>query len=233
MQFWHSKDDQALISTQHPIAYADRVRIRTPGDSSFSLGPHVDGGSVERWEPRGYGLGGIYDKIWNGNWEEYDPWESSSRLKGVSDLYSGAGACSMFRMFQGWLSMSHTKPGEGTLQVNPLLQLSTAYILLRPFFTPIQKFSPDISKSDFLNAKNWTMISEDEMTAELQGATVGKSQELYEELHPHLDLSRTMVHMPQIKPGDLVLWHCDSEYLVRGYSYIRRANLSFSYSRRR
>jgi hypothetical protein len=119
----------------------------------------------------------------------------------------------MFRMFQGWLSMSHTGPTEGTLKVNPLIQLSTAYILLRPFFTPTQKLSTAISKSEFLDSKNWTMISESEMTAELQGATPGKSQELYEELHPHLDLTRTMVHVPQIKPGDLVLWHCDSKLI--------------------
>jgi hypothetical protein len=30
--------------------------------------------------------------------------------------------------------MSSTGPGEGTLRVCPLLKLSTAYVLLRPFF---------------------------------------------------------------------------------------------------
>ena len=84
--------------------YADRLRMRLPGDSKFALGPHVDGGSVERWEEGGYGLGKVYDDIWQGRWEEYDPWESSTRLPVMSDLYGGIGACSMFRMFQGWLS---------------------------------------------------------------------------------------------------------------------------------
>lgn len=30
------------------ITYCDRLRIRLPGDSSFKLGEHMDGGSVER-----------------------------------------------------------------------------------------------------------------------------------------------------------------------------------------
>ncbi|KAI7081640.1 DUF1479-domain-containing protein, partial [Hortaea werneckii] len=51
MEFWHSNDPNALISSSHPTTYADRLRMRLPGDARFSLGPHVDGGSCERWEP--------------------------------------------------------------------------------------------------------------------------------------------------------------------------------------
>ena len=47
MEFWHSKDPNALISSQ-PTMYADRLRMRLPGDAKFALGPHVDGGSCER-----------------------------------------------------------------------------------------------------------------------------------------------------------------------------------------
>lgn len=104
MEFWQSKDPDALISSSHPTMYADRLRMRLPGDSQFALGPHVDGGSCERWEEAGYGRGSVYSAIWQGRWEDYDPWESSERLPVVSDLYQGVGACSMFRMFQGWLS---------------------------------------------------------------------------------------------------------------------------------
>ena len=214
MKLWHSTDKEALISTSRPLVYADRVRIRQPGDSGFALGPHIDGGSLERWEPGGYGLGGVYDKIWQGDWEKYDPWEASSRIPAVSDLYDGAGACSMFRMFQGWLSMSSTGPKEGTLMVNPLLQLSTAYLLLRPFFAPVKQLDPlssSESMSEYLRADNWTLMTGEEITSELQGANPGHAQELSQVLHPHLDLSRTMVHIPQIKAGDYVVWHCDSE----------------------
>lgn len=49
MSHWHSANKSARISTSHPVAYADRLRIRQPGDVGFALGPHVDGGSCERW----------------------------------------------------------------------------------------------------------------------------------------------------------------------------------------
>ena len=223
MSFWHSKDSDALISTRQPLAYADRLRIRQPGDAGFALGPHIDGGSVERWEPEGYGLGNVYKKIWEGKWEEYNPWESSCRIPVISDLYKGGGACSMFRMFQGWLSMSHTGPGEGTLMVNPLLQLSTAYFLLRPFFKPIKTAEALFigeHPPDFLAAENWSLMSDSEMTSNLQGASPGHAQELSAVLHPHLDLQNTMVHVPKIKPGDYVAWHCDSTYLERWLGFL-------------
>jgi hypothetical protein len=214
MDFWHSKNPEALVSTKQPLTYADRLRIRRPGDAGFALGPHIDGGSVERWEPEGYGLGSVYNKIFEGKWEEYDPWETSCRVPVISDLYDGAGSCSMFRMFQGWLSMSTTGPREGTLMVNPLLQLSTAYTLMRPFFAPVNQ--PDgllagDHQPEFLAAENWKLMSASEMTSELQGASPGHAQELNQVLHPHLDLTNTMVHIPNIKPGDFVVWHCDSK----------------------
>ncbi|KAI9714558.1 MAG: hypothetical protein M1812_006363 [Candelaria pacifica] len=211
MNFWHSKDPDALISSSHPTAYADRLRIRQPGDMGFALGPHVDGGSVERWEAEGYGQGGVYDKIWQGKWEQYDPWESSCRLPAVSDRYNGAGACSMFRMYQGWLAMSATGPGEGTLLVNPLFSRATAYYLLRPFFSPRRVLnataeSPDTT--DFLDSNNWKL--DPQPSSLLQGATPSHAQELNSTLHPHLDLARSMVHVPEVRPGDYVAWHCDS-----------------------
>lgn len=79
LSHWHSKSPTALVSTAHPTIYADRLRLRTPGDNKFALGPHVDGGGPERWEPAGYGRGGVYDAIWDGRWEDFDPWESSCR----------------------------------------------------------------------------------------------------------------------------------------------------------
>ncbi|KAI9844242.1 MAG: hypothetical protein M1838_002278 [Thelocarpon superellum] len=196
MSLWHSQEPDAPISTAHPLNYADRVRIRRPGDTGFALGPHVDGGGVERWEEHGYGLGRVYDKIWQGKWEEYDPWESSCRLPVVADLYNGAGACSMFRMFQGWLSMSDTGPGEGTLLVNPFLSRATAYFLLRPFFSPRRPRSSHSSNSsmDFLRPSNWSLDTHP--TTSLQGATPSHCQELNDMLHPHLQLSKSMQSTP-------------------------------------
>lgn len=111
-------------------------------------------------------------------------------------------------MAQGWLGMSHTSAYEGTLLVNPLLQLATAYFLLRPFFT--QKTLP-ASKSTvtgkaevvhtpaYLSPSNWTL--ESPSSSWLHGANLGRGQELNSLLHPHLDLPSTMVHVPTVQPG--------------------------------
>ncbi|KAJ9648275.1 hypothetical protein H2199_001128 [Coniosporium tulheliwenetii] len=213
MSFWHSKDPSAPISTQHPTSYADRLRMRLPGDAKFALGPHVDGGSVERWEPDGYGRGKVYDSIWAGRWEDFDPWEASCRLPVVSDMYQGVGACSMFRMYQGWLALSNTGPFEGTLLVNPLLAKATAYFLLRPFFAA--KRGPEAfggASDAFLSPDNWAL--EPQPSSSIQGATPGHGQELSALLHPHLDLERSMVHVPRVQPGDYVAWHCDTIHAV-------------------
>ncbi|PKS11173.1 hypothetical protein jhhlp_002934 [Lomentospora prolificans] len=208
---WHSSSPDAKISLSEPLTYADRLRIRQPGDATFALGPHIDGGSVERWERNGYGLGGVYDRIFDGEWEKYDPWDAATRIEAVSDLYNGAGACSMFRMFQGWLSMSVCGPLQGTLLVNPAVKLSTAYMLLRPFFQPVRE---GLSSEAFLAPGNWAFTGGEHMTSELQGATPSHAQELNDVLHPHLELSRTMVHMPEVRPGDFVVWHCDTIHAV-------------------
>lgn len=205
---WTTSTPDAEISMSQPLSYADRLRIRQPGDATFALGPHIDGGSVERWEPDGYGRGGVYDRVFSGNWESYDPWDAAPRLSAVADLYNGAGACSMFRMFQGWLSMSHSGALEGTLLVNPLLKPATSYVLLRPFFRPVRE---EAGAEGFLAPENWEFAGAD-MNSELQGATPGHCQELNDAIHPHLELEKTMVHVPDVNPGDFVVWHCDSEW---------------------
>ncbi|KAJ5107798.1 DUF1479-domain-containing protein [Penicillium angulare] len=215
MSFWHSNVADAMVAPTHPLTYADRLRIRQPGDAGFALGPHIDGGSVERWEDNGYGKGNVYQAIWEGRWEEFDAWEASCRVPAVSDLYHGAGACSMFRMFQGWLSMSHTGPKEGTLLVNPLLSMATAYFLLRPFFEPISAPPAGASRlalDTYLDPSNWRL--ETNMSSKFEGATPGFSQELSDVLHPHLRLDQTMVHVPRIAPGDYVAWHSDGIHAV-------------------
>jgi hypothetical protein len=159
MSFWHANPD-VPISMQHPVSYADRLRMRQPGDASFALGPHIDGGSVERWEREGYGLGGdgkgVYGKIFDGHWEQYDAWDAAARLGVVSDMYGGVGACGIFRMAQGWLSMSDVKAGEGHLLVNPMLKAATAYALLRPFFEP-KRAVDQVNGEEYLAPENWRM----------------------------------------------------------------------------
>ncbi|TDZ60574.1 Uncharacterized protein CTRI78_v004922 [Colletotrichum trifolii] len=209
MGLWRSRDPKASVAVDLPVAYADRLRIRTTGDEFWHLNAHVDGGSVERWETDGYGNAGTYQRIWDGRWEDYDPWESSTRLKVTSDLYNGAGSCSMFRMFQGWLSMSDIDPADGTLLLCPMLQLATAYFLLRPFFSPR---NPDAASQDFLARENWAL--DFAQTSIIQGAVPSYTQELNTTLHPHLQFDKSLVRIPPVRPGDYVVWHPDMVYGV-------------------
>ncbi|KUI60199.1 Uncharacterized protein YbiU [Cytospora mali] len=219
---WHMSDPSSLLSISQPLSYADRLRIRQPGDAAFALGPHMDGGSLERWMPEGYGRGGVYDAVFEGEWDtKYDPWDASPRVDAVNDLYNGLGACSVFRMFQGWLSMSTVGPREGTLLVSPLLKLDTAYTLLRPFFRPKSTVDLEVAKGGslerekFLNPENWMFTAGEQMTSDIHGATPGYGMEFPKlAFHPHLELDRTMVHIPQVKPGDFVVWHCDTIHAV-------------------
>ncbi|KAF3802941.1 hypothetical protein GCG54_00000308 [Colletotrichum gloeosporioides] len=209
MGLWRSRNPNASVAVDLPVAYADRLRIRAPGDEFWHLNAHVDGGSVERWESDGYGNAGTYQRIWDGKWEDYDPWESSTRLKVTSDLYNGAGSCSMFRMFQGWLSMSDINPTDGTLLLCPMLQLATAYFLLRPFFSPL---SPSPEAANFLARENWSL--DFMQTSIIQGAVPSYTQELNASLHPHLQLDKSLVRIPPVRPGDYVVWHPDMVYGV-------------------
>ncbi|CAK7213906.1 hypothetical protein SCUCBS95973_001957 [Sporothrix curviconia] len=216
MGLWHT-DPSAPVDLTQLTTYADRLRIRLPGDARFALGPHQDGGSVERWEPRGYGVGHVYDPVFAGKWEDYDAWDAGHRAAAVCDLHDGLGACSVFRAFQGWMSISHVRPRQGTLLVYPLAKLGTVYALLRPFFAPV-KPPASASSESFLAPENWVFTGGAAMTSDLQGATPGHGQEFPDgpdgSLHPHLELARTMVHVPQVSPGDYVVWHCDGIHAV-------------------
>jgi hypothetical protein len=195
LKLWNG-NTRSNISIETPLIYADRLRIRPPGDARFALGPHSDGGSVERWEDPEYRE--VYRAVLDGNWEKYNAFDWTHRLAAKADLYNGAGGCSMFRMFQAWLSMSDTGPGEGTLCVFPNVKVSSAYLMLRPFF--------EKSKDGA-----WEFRAP---CAEFPGSVFAAAQEYNASTHPHLDLANTMVSMPKVRPGDYVVWHCDSIHAV-------------------
>ncbi|CAF3722721.1 unnamed protein product [Rotaria sp. Silwood1] len=193
--FWHASPS-THISLKENIIYADRLRIRQPGDVQFALGSHVDGGSIERWEDPEYRS--CYKSIFEGRWEENDFFDATHRVGANMSLYNTVGGCSVFRSWQGWLSASTTGPGEGTLLVNPLLKLAASYWLLRPFFKPTEK------------GNDWQI----DTSSIWQGAIPGRGQEMNERLHPELELSTSMVPIPKVRPGDMVFWHCDMIHAV-------------------
>ncbi|BEI82153.1 hypothetical protein CcaverHIS002_0300210 [Cutaneotrichosporon cavernicola] len=191
-----------------PISYADRLRVRHPGDSKFALGPHMDGGSVERWEDPAYRA--VYARILEGRWENYDAYELEARARANQNLYDGAGACGVFRAFQGWTSLSDTGPGEGTLRVYPLIREMTAYTLLRPFFREKAPRAA-VSREHYLAPENWELDIDSTVFPQ---APLGRSQEFNDASHPHLELDRTMVSIPRVQPGDQAWWHADVIHAV-------------------
>ncbi|KAI0124778.1 hypothetical protein BJ170DRAFT_584884 [Xylariales sp. AK1849] len=229
MSIWETSDDDSL-ATRFPICYADRIRIDTsttsdlnvgngspaedslPSAASSTLVAQVDNGSLERWELDGYGRSGCYDAIWKGDWESYNPWDPTGRINATTDLYNGAGACSMFRMFQGILALTTVEPGMVRLIPSP--KLSTAYFLLRPFFSP--KKGPPEKRQDseewegYLDASNW-YLDRDQSTI-IHGAVPGHAQRVTDLWHPHLQLCSSLVAPPTLRPGDYIVWHPDQAY---------------------
>jgi hypothetical protein len=207
------------VSLSNPLTYCDRLRIRLPGDSKFALGPHIDGGGVERWEDETFR--GVWSSILEMSkdnsidWRNHDSWSLgplAQRLGAKTDMYNGAGACSVFRPFQGWLSMSSTSANEGTLRVLPLLQSASAYIILRPFFEARKSLSAcSKGEQEYLAADNWTFSLDN---PHFHGCSLGRNIELSAETHPHLRLDETMTSIPRVDAGDCALWHCDVVHAV-------------------
>lgn len=187
---WHASPDSEICFDQN-ISYADRLRIRKAGDALFSLGPHADGGSLERWEDEEYS--NCYTPIFEGNWEKFDPYDATHRIKANMDLHESRGTCSMFRTFQGWLAVSDIAPKEGTILFAPLVREVTAYYMLKPFF----------NKNDELS-----------LDSDIPGAFPGKGLEFDNKTHPEMDLENLMVLVPKVEPGDMVFWHCDLVHAV-------------------
>ncbi|KAL2125178.1 hypothetical protein VTJ04DRAFT_1543 [Mycothermus thermophilus] len=210
---WRSADPRARVTAEFPITYADRMGTRTDNltagaptaGTEASRCAQVDGGSVERWEKDGYGgRQGVYRDIWAGRWEEFDPWESSARLGVTSDLYHKASACSIFRMFQGWLALGDMPSGQpGSVRVCPLPRHATAYFLLRPFFSPPSSEIDNDSGPD----EKWTL--DRPQNSILHGALPSYAQTISPSFHPHLDLPRSLIPVPDLHPGDYLVWHPD------------------------
>lgn len=188
---WKVQDQNLPIDMSTSIVYADRFRIRYPG-KDYTLRLHLDSGSIERWEDPGYR--DVYREIFEGNWETWDGWVLDRRIRANQDLYQSSAAngstCSTFRTYQGWLSLSDTKAGEGTIRFLPNLNLTIPYIMLRPLF----------DEDDHLTLNN----------SYFPGAFPGSGQFFpLDKYYPHLGQSERVVSIPFVKPGDFVVWHSD------------------------
>lgn len=123
---WQGADGAPYFIPDRECTYADRIRQREPGDVSFGLSPHVDGGSVERWIDRGFQH--VYRHVFAGDWRAHDPWDGDHRTE-VGEIPSPAVA-RVFRTFQGWTGLTTQGRDNGTLKVIPMTN-AVVYLLLR------------------------------------------------------------------------------------------------------
>ncbi|TRM65073.1 hypothetical protein BD626DRAFT_240198 [Schizophyllum amplum] len=197
-------DNAEGVDLNTPLTYADRFRIRHPGGAWTRFPPHVDGGAIERWQDEKFRA--CFMDVLSGEWRKHDPYDLTSRLHAKTSMYGRPNQCSVLRTFQGWLAMSETGPHKGTLRVFPDILLSNCYIILRPFFKPLV----DPTSPDALDAKNWAFdITSPNFPGiyERDGGYGGPRPT--ERFHPHLALDKTMISIPDVKPGDAVFWHTD------------------------
>ena len=99
----YTAGEDTIVDLTEQVVYADRFRVRMPG-AVGTLPPHLDNGSIERWEDAEYSA--AYLPIWEGRWEEYDAWDMDHRAEAVIDMYGGAGSCSGYRSLQGAISVA-------------------------------------------------------------------------------------------------------------------------------
>lgn len=182
--FWVSKKSgKTFFVSNRETAYADRIRIRDAGDATLGLSPHVDGGSIERWLDDANLK--VYKKIFSGDWQDYHPYDGEYRNQ-VENIPSPA-VCRAFRTYQSWIALSPQGPGDGTLQLVPMIKESTAYLLLRPFVN-------DVPEEIFC------------------GGSPGRAQSI--DLTWHKPLLEGLISIPHMEPGDTVWWHADLVHAV-------------------
>jgi hypothetical protein len=127
-RLWETRreDGTEEFDSDRDCLYADRLRRRQPGDSSFGLSPHCDGGSIERWcDPH---FRDVYREVFFGDVEAYHPFRAEGRT--ITEEIPSPAVCSVFRSFQGWTALTPQGKGDGTLRVIPLAA-SMAWILMR------------------------------------------------------------------------------------------------------
>lgn len=119
--------------------------------------------------------------------------QGAALSSGPSKAGSGYPVMDRSKVSQLRLSESLMLISPGTLVVHPILQPSTAYWMLRPFFKPTRKGSLD----------GWKFSLDDEQgNVYLHGANPGTAQEHTPDHHPHLMLEDTMIPYPTVEPGD-------------------------------
>jgi len=170
------------FDTDNDVVYADRTRRRAPGDATLGLSPHMDAGSYERWVDPAFRR--IYAPLLAGRPDDYDAWRGAYRTQ--TREYESPAVSSMFRTFQGWTALTEQGPGDGTLELVPIVD-AIGHVLLRAL------------QDD---------VPEDELPLANPGRALGVDRQWHPEL---LD---ALVPIQTVEPGDTVWWHPDVVHAV-------------------
>jgi len=178
-RLWHyEQDGKQLFDPDLECTYADRVRRRQAGDDTIGISLHVDGGSIERWTDD-QGFHKVFRKLIAGDWQNYDPFDAAFR-NDTREVTSPA-VSNVFRTYQGWIALSPQGPGDGTLEVIPMVR-ALAWMYLRAM-------QEDVAEDD------------------LCGAVIGHSLKYDEKWHSLL--KDALISIPQMRRGDGIWWHPD------------------------
>jgi len=129
LNLWNKREGlDDTVNLNQPLTYNDRLRFRKP-NTNVKLGPHWDGGSLQRWANSDYKE--TYRDVFDGDWESFDPFCVKGRGSFTDEN------CSFFRAFQGWTALTPSGPGNGTLRVLPLLKETIAYVMMRPLLDDV------------------------------------------------------------------------------------------------
>lgn len=148
----------------------------------------------------------MYESIFSGEPESFDPYDLSVGKEANQALYEGMAHSKVLRTFQGWTSLTPKAPRESTIMLYPNVKNVIAYILLRPIFRP-----PVGQEADIMDAEKWTI---DDSTGWFPGTFKAESQRLSRSSHPHLRLEECLVFAPPVKAGNTIWWHCDVSFFV-------------------
>ncbi|KAH8657776.1 hypothetical protein BX600DRAFT_59064 [Xylariales sp. PMI_506] len=195
--------DETGESSAEPLSYTDATRIRPPHQEFLGLGPHIDAGSLCRWADPQYRK--VYDRIFAGSPELHDAYDLGVRKDADQSLFPAKAHSAVFRSFQGWTALTPASPSRGTLMLYPEVKTVSAYLVLRPFFSPPE------DPEDIMDASKWTF---DATSTHFPGTMKDQSQRLSPTSHPHLRLKECVSYIPPMKPGDTVWWHTDMCHAV-------------------
>ena len=124
MNLWKFSDENQIsqVNASKTLAYVDLLNVRQSEESSCII--KVNGEGIAKWKDPSFRR--VYRHIFEGQWQNYDPFEIDYRTQTESG--------SFFPAFKGLISMTDSMT---TMKVLPMLRESTSLWILRPFLSDV------------------------------------------------------------------------------------------------